>query len=84
MEQDSGTAKLELTSLIEATLPANRQRTVVGVGEVVTVTANQPVTWTISGSLIYKRQETSTSFTFMAQNEVGSILITAQTECEMQ
>ena len=84
MEQDNGTAKLKLTSLTEATLPANRQRTTIGVGEVVTVTTNQPVTWTISGSLVYKRQETSTSFTFMAQHEVGSILITAQTECEMQ
>ena len=84
MDQDNGTAKLKLTSLTEATLPANRQRTTIGVGEVVTVTTNQPVTWTISGSLVYKRQETSTSFTFMAQHEVGSILITAQTECEMQ
>lgn len=84
VKQDSETAKLKLTSLTEATLPANRQRTTIGVGEVVTVTTNQPVTWTISGSLVYKRQETSTSFTFMAQHEVGSILITAQTECEMQ
>ena len=40
MEQDNGTAKLELTSLTAATLPADRQRTTIGVGETVTVLAN--------------------------------------------
>ena len=84
VEQDNGTAKLELTSLTAATLPADRQRTTIGVGETVTVLANQLVEWEIKGSLLGKEQKTATTLTFMASDQAGAVQVIAKTECEVK
>lgn len=70
---------LKLTSQTAATLPKDRNRTTIGVGETVTVTANQPVTWEVRGSLLSKVQKTASSIRFTASDQVGNITITAKT-----
>ena len=82
MEQDNGTAKLELTSLTDATLPVNRRRTIIGVGETVKVTANQIVEWEIRGGLLHKEHKTATTLIFTADDQEGSIKVIARTDCD--
>jgi len=82
--EEKGAVKLKLTSLTTATLPANRERTTIGVGEGVTVSANQPVEWSIKGSLLEKEEKTATELGFIASDQAGIIRVTARTECEEQ
>lgn len=82
--EEKGAVKLKLTSLTTATLPANRKRTTIGVGEGVTVSANQPVEWSIKGSLLEKEEKTATELGFIASDQAGIIRVTAKTECEEQ
>ena len=82
--EEKGAVKLKLTSLTTATLPANRERTTIGVGEGVTVSANQPVEWSIKGSLLEKEEKTATELDFIASDQAGIIRVTAKTECEEQ
>ncbi|WP_156496199.1 hypothetical protein [Eikenella sp. NML080894] len=82
MEQDNGTAKLEIFSLTKATLPSNWKRTTIGVGETVSITANQAVKWEVNSDLVTKVRETSTSLVITAKDTVGSVTVIAKTECD--
>lgn len=82
MEQDNGTAKLEIFSLTKATLPSNWKRTTIGVGETVSITANQAVKWEVNSDLVTKVRETSTSLVITAKDTAGSVTVIAKTECD--
>jgi len=82
MEQDNGTAKLEIFSLTKATLPSNWKRTTIGVGETVSITANQAVKWEVTSDLVTKVRETSTSLVITAKDTAGSVTVIAKTECD--
>ena len=68
-----------LASQTVATSPANRARTTIGVGEEVTLTVTgNPATWTKSGGgTLSPNTGTRTSVTFTADDNAGSITITA-------
>ena len=82
--EEKGAVKLKFTSLTTATLPANRERNTIGIGEGVTVSANQPVEWSIKGNLLEKEEKTATELGFIASDQAGSIRVTAKTKCEEQ
>ncbi|OSI10561.1 hypothetical protein BWD07_10460 [Neisseria canis] len=72
--------KIELSSETTATLPKNRTRTTIGVGEEVTIYSNTPVKWQVNTSLINSSvpQGLSNRFTFTALDKAGSVTITAK------
>lgn len=68
-----------LTSQTVATSPSDRARTKLGVGEEVTLTVTgNPATWTISGGgTLSPSSGTHSSVTFTADDNAGSVTITA-------
>lgn len=74
--------KIELTSLTKATLPTNRNRTTIGVGEEVTITSNTPVFWEIDSNFLkadnIQKSQPSTKLTITTLDRAGSISIKAK------
>jgi type VI secretion system secreted protein VgrG len=71
---------LTITSQTVATSPTNRARTRIGVGEEVTLTANPgPATWAITSGTgrLSPSSGSHTSVTFTADDNAGSVTITA-------
>lgn len=72
--------KIELTSETVFLLPQNRQRTTIGVGESVIITANIPVEWEISKGLVVVNSKKSQKLQITALDKAGSVTITAKTK----
>ncbi|UOP04605.1 hypothetical protein [Conchiformibius kuhniae] len=72
--------KIELTSETVFTLPANRARTTIGVGEAVIVSANIDVTWQVSSNLVTVGKQDSQKILITALDKTGSVTVTAKTE----
>ncbi|XXQ68037.1 hypothetical protein ACKLNO_10580 [Neisseriaceae bacterium B1] len=72
--------KVELTSETVFTLPANRTRTTIGVGESVIITSNIPVEWEISKGLVTINLQESQKVQITALDKAGSVTITAKTK----
>lgn len=72
--------KIELTSETVFTLPKNRQRKVIGVGESVVITSNIPVSWEISRGLVIIDLQDNQKLIITALNKAGSVTITAKTD----
>lgn len=72
--------KIELTSETIFTLPANRKRTTIGVGESVVIKSNIPVEWEISKGLMVVNLKESKKLQITALDKAGSVTITAKTK----
>ena len=70
--------KIELTSETIFTLPANRKRTTIGVGESVVIKSNVPVEWEISKGLVSVGVQEGQKLQITALDKVGSVTITAK------
>lgn len=69
-----------------ATLPANRSRTTIGVGEAVKVrvTSEEPVTWRISGASAKITERKNKEMTFTVSDVVGTVTVTAKSPSDEQ
>lgn len=70
--------KIKLTSETVLTLPANRKRKAIGVGESVIITSNIDVDWQVSNNLIIIDSSDSRQLEITALDNAGIVTITAQ------
>ncbi|WP_037587355.1 hypothetical protein [Stenoxybacter acetivorans] len=74
--------KIILSSETAAILPANRNRTTIGVGEKISIFSNIPVLWEVPSDLVTPRQIKTTvpskSITFTALDKAGSVSVKAK------
>lgn len=77
---------ITLKSETVATLPANRSRTTIGVGETVKVwvTSAEPVTWHISGASAEIIERKDKEMTFVASDVVGTVTVIAKSLSDEQ
>ena len=71
--------KIELTSETVFVLPANRNRTKIGVGESVVIKSNVPVEWEISKKLVSIDIQDDRKLQISALDKAGSVTIIAKT-----
>ncbi|MFD1245257.1 hypothetical protein [Paralysiella testudinis] len=72
--------KIELVSVTKAVLPANRHRTIIGVGESVIISSNIAVVWSVSSPLINISNKSITTITITALDKAGNVTISAKSK----